>query len=82
MRSIIPEDAHCLALTATATSTLRLRVCTILSMHNPLIIAVSPCKKNIVYTISQFTSIEETFEPLSEEAKDQHAADYNLLQKV
>ena len=64
MRSIIPEEAHCLALTATATSTLRLRVCTILSMHNPLIIAVSPCKKNIVYTVSQFTSIEETFEPL------------------
>lgn len=64
MRSLIPEDAHCLALTATATSTLRLRVCNILSMYKPLVIAVSPCKKNVVYTVSQFTSIEETFQPL------------------
>ena len=33
-------------------------------MHSSLIVAVSPCKKNLMYTVSPFTSIKETFEPL------------------
>ena len=64
VRSILPGDTHCLALTATGTKSLRLKVADIIGMQHPLIVAVSPCKRNLMYTVSQFTSIKCTFEPL------------------
>ena len=64
VRSILPEGTPCLALTATATKCLRFNISDIIGMHSPLIVAVSPCKKNLMYTVSPFTSIKETFEPL------------------
>ena len=64
VRSIIPDGTHCLALTATATKSLRFKVADIIGMQHLLIVAVSPCKENIMYTVSKFTSIKKTFEPL------------------
>ena len=64
VRSIIPEGTHCLALTATATKSLQFKVADIIGMQHPVIDAVSPCKENIMYTVSKFTSIKKTFEPL------------------
>ena len=64
LRSIIPSGIHIMALTATATKTLQLQVAVILGMQNPVIVAVSPCKPNIMYAVSIFNSIKETFKPI------------------
>ena len=69
MRSIIPEGTHCLALTATATSLLRSKIIKIIGLWNPKIIAVSPCKANIMYSLSKFVSIETSVGPLLEQIK-------------
>ncbi|SMN01451.1 ATP-dependent DNA helicase RecQ [uncultured Candidatus Thioglobus sp.] len=51
-------------MTATATKNLRARVSDIIGLCNPLIIAVSPCKRNLIYRVSEFTTITDTFSPL------------------
>lgn len=71
IRSLIPREANILALTATATTTLRKHVISILGMKDPHIIAVSPSKENIVYGVTDFTSIAETFTPILERLKSQ-----------
>ena len=50
-----------MALTATATKTLRVKVAEHIGLVKPLVIAVSPCKQNMMYAVSKFTTIEETF---------------------
>ena len=42
VRSIFPESVNLLALTATATTTIRTRVSEILGLQNPIVIAMSP----------------------------------------
>ena len=64
IRSIIPEDVRMLALTATATRALQVKVAALLGMHTPIVIAVSPCKANIMYAVSTCSSISETFRPV------------------
>lgn len=64
VRSILPHSVHMMALTATASATLRRSVTTTLGMHNIALIEVSPDKANIKYTVSSFSSIEESFMPL------------------
>ena len=66
VRSILPQGVQCVALTATATKSLRSRVSSIIGMNDPTVIAVSPCKKNIMYSMSTFISIRETFGPILE----------------
>ena len=51
---MIPEGAHCLVLTETATSLLCSKIIEIIGLQNPKIIAVSPCKANIMYSMSKF----------------------------
>ena len=54
-----------MALTATATKTLQQKIAGILGMYKPILISVSPCKKNIMYAIAtSYSSIEHTFQPL------------------
>ncbi len=53
-----------MVLTATATKSLQYKVATILGMCKPVIFVVSPCKENIMYTVSSYTSLSETFEPV------------------
>ena len=53
-----------MALTATTTKTLQRKVAKILGMHLPKVIAVSPCKSNLMYSVVTYTSIRRTFMPL------------------
>ena len=53
---MIPEGAHCL-LTETATSILCSKIIEIIGLQNPKIIAVSPCKANIMYSMSKFVPL-------------------------
>ena len=52
IRSILPEGVPIMALTATATKTLQMKVSRILGMHGPTVISISPCKKNILYAVA------------------------------
>lgn len=69
VRSIIPRGTPCIALTATATKLLRSKIIEIIGLQNPQIIAVSPCKANIMYSVSKFVSVETSFGPLLEQIK-------------
>ena len=55
-----------MALTATATSVLRTEVTRMLGMRDELVVAMSPCKANIMYAVGMFTTISETFSPMLE----------------
>ena len=66
LRSLLPDAVFMMGLTATATSSLRRKVSLLLGMRNPLFTHMSPCKDNIFYTLSTFTSIEDDFNPLLE----------------
>lgn len=69
VRSLIPQHVHTMALTATATKSLRKCVCTTLGMHDPYLVTVSPDKTNLVFQVQSFESLERTFLPLIEELK-------------
>ena len=64
IRSLLPHHVHIMALTATATASLRSSVSNILGMKKPVVIAVSPNKENIIYSVGKFTRVPETFRPL------------------
>ena len=64
IRSVLPEGVHMMALTATATKDLQRKVANILGMQSPIVIAVSPCKRNLMFAVSSLTSIRESFQPL------------------
>ena len=58
MRSLIPKDVNVMALTATATRSLRGAVCKTLGMDNPVVVTVSPDKTNMVFSVAHFESLE------------------------
>ena len=60
-----------LALTATATVNLRRQLISILGMKEPQIISLSPHKANIIYAVTEFTNIIETFTPILERLKSE-----------
>ena len=57
VRSILLLATHVLALTATATQTLRSSISRTIGMRNPVVIEVSPCKKNIVYSVGKLDDV-------------------------
>ena len=63
LRSVIPKGINMMALTATATNSLRVAVATILGMQDPVIIAVSPCKPNIMFAVQAYQSMDESIGP-------------------
>ena len=70
IRSLLPQHVHILALTATATKSLCSSVSSILGMiKQPITIALSPCKPNIIYNMGTHTTASETFEPLAKGLK-------------
>ena len=69
VRSILPDGLNIMALTATATKTLRYSVSRTIGMHNPFVIAIAPCKKNIMYSVQTFESVEITFKPVVDRLK-------------
>ena len=64
LRSLFPVGVNIMALTATATKQVRMRVCRILGMAHPFIVALSPCKHNIMYSVGIFKDIETMFKPI------------------
>ena len=56
-----------MALTATATKSLRKLVCTILGMFDPYVVTVSPDKTNLIFRVEAYESLEATFLPLIKE---------------
>ena len=70
VRSLIPKDVNVMALTATATRSLRGAVCKTLGMDNPVVVVtVSPDKTNMVFSVAHFESLETTFRPTMEKLK-------------
>ena len=58
-----------MAMTATASKEIRKKVSDIIGLINPTVIAVCPCKENIIYRLSKFESISESFGPILQEIK-------------
>jgi len=64
VRSIVAEDVKFMALTATASKELRIKVSSTLGLLSPKVIAISPCKSNIAYSVCNFLSTDESFGPI------------------
>ena len=64
VRSILPQGINVMALTATATKAVRHSVSRTIGMRNPFVVAISPCKRNIMYSVGSFVSVEDTFKPV------------------
>ena len=64
VRSLIPRKVNIMALTATATRTLRSGVCHVLGMKDPHIVTVSPDKSNVILRVSPFETYESAFKPV------------------
>ena len=68
-----------MALTATATIKSRKEICHALGMNNPVIVAQSPNKSNIIYSVcKKGNDMEETFAPLLEELRNKR----NLMDRT
>ena len=65
IRSLLPRGVNVMAVTATATKSVRTAVSRTLGMRNPHIVACSPCKKNLMYSASPFISVEESFKRIA-----------------
>ena len=64
IRSLLPKVTKILALTATATTALRLEVSQILGMSDPLVVSLSPCKPNIIYSVVPFQDLNSLLQPM------------------
>ena len=69
IKSWLPQDVHVMALTATATKSVRLSVSRTIGMINPAVFAQSPCKRNIMYAVGTFTTVSETFRHVVEKLR-------------
>ena len=70
MRSILSRTVHVMALTATATKTLRADVIKALGMRRPVVVAVNPDKANIKYEVVPFISMNNTFGVLASQLRE------------
>ena len=61
LRSLIPEKTPVMALTATATRSLRMKLENIIGMKLPTSIVLPPCKLNLTYKFADYISIAENF---------------------
>ena len=69
IRSILPKHVNVMALTATATVLLREHVVKTIGMIDPAVVEVSPEKDNLYFSVSEFQSINVSFQPLMTEIK-------------
>ena len=69
LKSIVSSHVRFMVLTATASKELRRKASDAICLDNPSVVAVSPCKRNIAYAVSNFTTISERFGPILEELK-------------
>ena len=61
LRSVLPKHVHILAMTATATASLRKSVIKTLGMIDPEVITENIDKTNLIYGVLRFESVEITF---------------------
>ena len=66
VRSIIPENVHVMALTATATKSTRAEIIKSLDMQRPVIVSIPPIKDNIFYSVSNKFKITFSLGPACE----------------
>lgn len=66
IRSLVPKSVNIMALTATATVQLRKDISGIIGLQNALVVAISPFRQNIIYSVKDFVSVHQTFLPLVE----------------
>ena len=71
VRSLVPTCINLMAMTATATRSLRTSVASILGMHDPFIIAVSSCKANIMYAVERYESLDQAMAPFVARLRDE-----------
>ena len=64
VQCLLPCHTKIMVLTATATKSVQSAVACTLGMDKPIVIALSPCKVNLVYNMGRYTSMCETFMPL------------------
>ncbi|XP_011405272.1 PREDICTED: uncharacterized protein LOC105313489 [Amphimedon queenslandica] len=67
LRSLMPENIKVMALTATATHSLRLELSKLIGMRDPVTVLLPPCKGNLPYEVLRYYSIEENFIPMLKE---------------
>ena len=73
VRSLLPKEVKVMALTATATKPVRLAVINTLGMKKTHVVAFSPVKKNLMYAVSTFENVEDSFGPVVRRLKVEHA---------
>ena len=64
LRSLMPANVNIMALTATATRSLRLELAKIIGMIKSTTVVLPCCKMNLSYEVLQYFSIEENFTPM------------------
>ena len=69
LRSLVPESANVMALTATATKSVLEDVIRILGLRNPVAIVISPSRANISYIVKSYDSITDSFLPPLEDLR-------------
>lgn len=67
--SIIPSNVHILALTATATKETFHIVCSRLSLENPVVVALSPDRPNLMLSVVKLPKIEDYTKQLSQDLR-------------
>ena len=79
IRSILLQGVRVMALTATATKSLKYSVSKTIGIHMPKLITTNPCKKNIMYSIGTFKLVVETFGPVIEKINRERSAFQRML---
>lgn len=80
-----------MALTATATKALRFSVMRTIGMHTPCVIAINPCKINVLYCVAPFESVDLSLKAVAERLKQErtkmprmliYARSFNICSEV
>ena len=66
VRSLLPCNANILALTATTTTKLRVDVAEVVGMKDEIVVSISPCKSNILFAVTRYTSVQDAFQPVAD----------------
>ena len=75
VRSMLPDGCTSWPLQQlAATKTLQYSVSRTMGMCNPFVIAIAPCRKNIIYSVKAFESVTDTFRPVVERLKEERTA--------
>ncbi len=79
VRSLLPPHVNIMAMTATATAKLRTDVSRLIGLRNELVVARSPSKLNITYTVEEFISIEKTLDEVALKIREEGAKSPRII---